>query len=98
MSEFGGEGDLGLDVAGAPASGGLEGRRGGAEEAFENGHDEEHGDENGGGDEAEGDGVDGGVEVGPMVVSDSVDVEWGPNGWPGIGIGIGVFFNHHFCC
>jgi len=99
VSEFAGKGDLGLDVGGAAAAaggggGGGEWLRGGAEEALEDGHDEEHGDENGGGDETEGDGVDGAVEVGPMLVS--VDVQRRTDWWPRIGDG--VVFDQHCCC
>lgn len=40
----------------------------GSQESLEDGHDEEHGDENSGGDEAEGDGIDGVVEVPPRLL------------------------------
>ena len=95
VSEFAGKADLGLDVGGAASAGGGGGgewRRGGAEVALKDGHDKEHGDENGGGDEAEGDGVDGAVKVGPMLVS--VDVQRSTDWWPPIGL----LSDHHFCC
>lgn len=92
MGEFAGEVDLGLDVAAVPARFRREWGRVGAEEALEDGHEEEHGDENGGGDEAEGDSVDGTVEVCPMLVS--VNVQWSSYWRPHVGVG--VIFDHHF--
>lgn len=59
---------LRLQIAASPATGRRQSRRGGSEESLKDGHDEEHGDENGGGDEAEGDGIDRVVEVPPVVL------------------------------
>lgn len=60
---------LGLDVGVAAAGVGRgEGRRGGSEKLLEDGHDEEHGDEDGGGDEPKRHRINGVVEVGPVVV------------------------------
>lgn len=66
---------LGLEVGVAAAG---VGGRGGSEELLEDGHDEEHGDEDGGGDEPKRHRIDGVVEVGPVIVF--LDVEGGAAG------------------
>lgn len=55
-------------MIGAAGGGRRELRRGGSEELFENGHEEKHGDENGGGHEAERDCIHGVVKVAPLLV------------------------------
>lgn len=69
VTELSVEAHLCLKVTAAAAAGRREVRRGGSEESLEDGHDQEHGDENGSSDEAERNSIDRVVEVPPVLLS-----------------------------
>jgi hypothetical protein len=90
VSEFGIEAHLGLKVPVVAATGRRERLRGGSEESLKDGHDQEHGDENGGGNEPERHSINRVVEVPQGLLSLHV-VQRSPYWCPCV-----PFFFHHF--
>lgn len=73
------EAHLGLKIAIVPPAGGRRSRRVGSEKPLKNGHDKEHGDENGSGNKPKWNSIDWVIKVPPMIIS--LWIWWSSSWW-----------------